>query len=175
MNNNYNYSRKSNFLTVSIALFLACTLTACYAVVEDDVRCLEGLKSSLNDPQGNLSSWSFKNTSEGSICKFVGVTCWDDRENRIFGIELREMKLSGTVPKVLEYCGSLQILDLSGNNLNGSISNDTCTWLPFLVTLDLSHNELLGPIPTQLAKCSYLNTLMLSDNKLFGNWRENNS
>uniref|UniRef100_A0A2N9EKS6 Protein kinase domain-containing protein n=1 Tax=Fagus sylvatica TaxID=28930 RepID=A0A2N9EKS6_FAGSY len=168
MNNNYNYSRKSNFLTVSIALFLACTLTACYAVVEDDVRCLEGLKSSLNDPQGKLSSWSFKNTSVGSICKFVGVTCWNDRENRIFGIELREMKLSGTVPKVVEYCGSLQILDLSGNNLNGSISNDTCTWLPFLVTLDLSHNELLGPIPTQLAKCSYLNNLMLSDNKLFG-------
>ncbi|XP_059451370.1 inactive LRR receptor-like serine/threonine-protein kinase BIR2 [Corylus avellana] len=157
-----------NFVIVPTALFLVCGALSA-AVPEDDVRFLKGLKSSLNDPLERLSSWNFDNTSAGFICKFVGVACWDKRENRIISLELRNMKLSGTAPaESLKYCGSMQTLDLSLNNLSGTIPQETCNWLPFLVTLDLSNNGLYGSIPPELAKCQYLNSLMLSDNKLSG-------
>ncbi|KAF5479518.1 hypothetical protein F2P56_000330 [Juglans regia] len=157
-----------NFAILPIALFLACCASKAQVVELDDFKCLEGLRNSLDDPLGKLSSWSFNNRSAGFICKFVGVTCWNDQENRILGLQLRDMKLSGTVPESLKYCGNMQTLDLSNNDLNGTIPKETCTWLPFLVTLDLSNNGLSGPIPPELANCTFLNSLMMSDNKLSG-------
>ncbi|KAF3444722.1 hypothetical protein FNV43_RR14415 [Rhamnella rubrinervis] len=142
---------------------------SCSGVVEDDVKCLQGIKQAVKDPLGKLNSWDFGNTTVGYICKFVGVSCWNDRENRILNLELRDMKLSGTVPQALEYCYSLQILDLGGNEFSGSIPSQICTWLPFIVGLDLSNNDFSGPIPTDLVKCAYLNNLDLSDNSLSGN------
>lgn len=76
------------------------------------------------------------------------------------------MSLSGTIPQSIEYCISLTNLDLGGNDLNGQIPKELCSWLPYLVTLDLSGNEFTGPIPVDLSKCTYLNNLILSDNKL---------
>jgi hypothetical protein len=156
-----------NFVILPIVLFLACDASSA-AVPEDDLMCLKGLKNSLIDPLGRLSSWTFDNSSVGFICKFVGVSCWNDRENRIISLELRDMKLSGSVPESLKYCGSLQNLDLSLNDLNGTIPPKTCDWVPFLVTLDLSNNGFHGSIPPELSKCQYLNSLTLSDNKLSG-------
>ncbi|XVE68031.1 hypothetical protein DITRI_Ditri09bG0035600 [Diplodiscus trichospermus] len=133
-------------------------------VTEDDIKCLEGIKNSLQDPDGKLSSWAFNNNSVGFICKFVGVSCWNERENRLYSIEFRDMKLSGQLPQSLEYCGSLQTLDLSANQISGMIPPQLCTWLPYLVTLDLSSNDLSGSIPHELSKCAYLNNLILSNN-----------
>ncbi|PON34090.1 Tyrosine-protein kinase [Trema orientale] len=137
-------------------------------VAEDDVRCLQGIRQSLKDPQGKLASWDFTNTSVGVICKFVGVSCWNDRENRILNLELRDMKLSGSIPQALEYCGSLQRLDLGGNDFTGTIPSQICDWVPFITTLDLSSNGFSGSIPTALGKCQYLNELILNDNRLSG-------
>ncbi|KAK4367484.1 hypothetical protein RND71_011276 [Anisodus tanguticus] len=138
-------------------------------VVEDDLKCLEGFKKSLNDPDGNLNSWNFQNSTIGAICKFTGVTCWNDNENRIISLILSTMNLAGKVTEPLQYCASLTTLDLSGNRLSGPIPSQICTWLPFLVTLDLSENDFSGTIPTDLAKCAFFNRLMLNDNKLTGN------
>ncbi|CBI35007.3 unnamed protein product, partial [Vitis vinifera] len=155
-------------LVLLTIVILCCVALFSAAVAEDDVKCLRGVKESLSDPQGKLSSWSFSNISVGSLCKFVGVACWNDRENRIFGLELPDMKLSGEIPKPLEYCQSMQTLDLSGNRLYGNIPSQICTWLPYLVTLDLSNNDLSGTIPPDLANCSFLNSLLLADNQLSG-------
>ncbi|KAL4378221.1 hypothetical protein GQ457_02G019910 [Hibiscus cannabinus] len=138
------------------------------AVTEDDKRCLEGVQSSLQDPDGRISSWNFHNNSVGFLCTFVGVTCWNQRENRLLGLQLSGMSLSGQIPQSLEYCGSLQSLDLSANNLSGNIPPQICSWLPYLVTLDLSSNDLSGPIPSELSNCAYLNNLVLSNNRLSG-------
>lgn len=157
---------------LSSIIFTSCFLLlwrlSAAAVAEDDVKCLRGLKDSLGDPQGKLASWDFTNTSLGSICQFVGVTCWNDRENRILKLELREMELTGPIPESLQYCGSAQNLDLSSNALSGPIPGQICSWLPYLVTLDLSLNGLSGPIPPGLVNCSFLNSLVLSNNKLSG-------
>ncbi|XP_019183339.1 PREDICTED: probable inactive receptor kinase At1g27190 [Ipomoea nil] len=154
----------SRFLKLSILLVLFGV-----GVAEDDVKCLQGVKGSFRDPDGNLGLWNFDNTTAGFICKFVGVACWNDNENRVIGLELRELNLGGEVPGALQDCHSLQNLDLSGNGLSGTIPSQICRWLPYLVTLDLSSNDLTGPIPPDLGNCTYLNKLILNDNKLTGN------
>ncbi|GMI99187.1 BAK1-interacting receptor-like kinase 2 [Hibiscus trionum] len=137
-------------------------------VSEDDIKCLKGIKNSVKDPDGKLSKWSFNNNSAGFICNFPGVSCWKETENGLLSLQLRDMKLSGKLPQSLQYCRSLQTLDLSANMLSGTIPTQICSWLPYLVTLDLSSNDLSGSIPSELANCVYLNNLILSNNRLSG-------
>ncbi|GFQ03988.1 probable inactive receptor kinase at1g27190 [Phtheirospermum japonicum] len=128
--------------SILISLLLPLLLFSC-TFAEDDVRCLREVRNELTDPAGRLESWNFANISVGSICRFTGVTCWNDRENRLIGLELRDYSLTGGIPDALQFCHSLQTLDLSGNSLSGNI-------------------------PEDLANCSYLNTLILDDNRLSG-------
>ncbi|KAE9449193.1 hypothetical protein C3L33_18903, partial [Rhododendron williamsianum] len=134
---------------------------------EDDTRCLQGVKAALGNPS-TLNSWNFSNTDWFILNKFVGVSFWNDQENRLIGLNLSDMSLGGRIPSALQYCYSLQKLNLSGNNLNGPIPPAICHWLPFLVSLDLSNNQLTGPIPDDLVNCTFLNILILSDNMLSG-------
>ncbi|KAF5779648.1 putative protein kinase RLK-Pelle-LRR-Xa family [Helianthus annuus] len=152
-----------------ILLLLLLTTTTTTTAMEDDMRCLQGLKSSLTDSQNRLSSWSFtNNNSVTSLCKLVGVSCWNEKENRLISIQLPEFELAGTLPDSLQYCRSLQSLDLSKNQISGSIPVEICTWLPYLVTLDLSGNSLTGNIPVEIQNCKFLNNLILSDNSFSG-------
>ncbi|KAK4281049.1 hypothetical protein QN277_012589 [Acacia crassicarpa] len=135
--------------------------------VEDDVKCLKGLKDSLGG-DGVFSTWQFNNNTPGFICRFTGVICWNEQQNRIFSLVLNTMGLSGHVPESLKYCGSLQKLDLGFNALYGPIPGEICDWMKYLVNLDLSLNQLSGTIPPSLGNCSYLNELSLSNNQLSG-------
>ncbi|KAG7563890.1 Leucine-rich repeat-containing N-terminal plant-type [Arabidopsis suecica] len=159
-------SKPRKLLPLFFIIFLC--FSSVMAADEDDIRCLRGLKTSLTDPQNALKSWNFDNTTLGFLCNFVGVSCWNNQENRVINLELRDMGLSGKIPDSLQYCASLQKLDLSSNRLSGNIPKELCNWLPFLVSLDLSNNELNGEIPPDLAKCSFVNSLVLSDNRLSG-------
>ncbi|KAM1049709.1 hypothetical protein ACFX2G_032144 [Malus domestica] len=88
--------------------------------------------------------------SVASICKLVGVSCWNEKGNCLISLQLPSMELVGMLPESLKFCHSLQSLDLSGNALSGSIPPQICTWLPYLVTLDLSGNALSGSIPPEI-------------------------
>lgn len=83
-------------------------------------------------------------------------------------LQLPDMNLTGTLPDSLRNCRNLQNLVLSGNHLTGPIPSQICTWLPYVVTLDLSHNDLSGPIPPEMVDCKFLNNLILNNNKLSG-------
>ena len=83
-------------------------------------------------------------------------------------LQLPDMNLTGALPESLQNCRSLQNLVLSSNRLTGSIPSQICTWLPYIVTLDLSHNDLSGPIPPEMVNCKFLNSLILNNNRLSG-------
>ncbi|KAM0986151.1 hypothetical protein ACFX13_013618 [Malus domestica] len=138
------------------------------AVVEDDVRCVQRLKQLLNDPLRKLASRDFRDHTVGFICDFVSITCWNNRENQIFSLELQDMEITGEVPKDIEYCASLTKLDLGRNEIFEPIPPDIYNWLLFFVTLDLSGHDFSGVIPRDLQHYEYLNVLILSDNKLSG-------
>ncbi|GJV33676.1 probable inactive receptor kinase [Tanacetum coccineum] len=150
-------------LLITIITFISLAVTS--FAVEDDVRCLQGLKTSFQDPSDKLSSWVFTNDS---LCKLAGVSCWNEKENRLISLQLPEYSLSGKLPESLQYCRSLQTLDLSKNSISGSVPGEICTWLPYLVTLDLSGNKFSGEIPVELQNCKFLNNLILGDNGFVG-------
>ncbi|GMJ04216.1 hypothetical protein HRI_004090800 [Hibiscus trionum] len=68
---------------LNIPAFVLLTWMFLSTVSEDGIKCLEGIKNSLKDPDGKLSNWTFGNNSAGFICNFVGVSCWDKGENRV--------------------------------------------------------------------------------------------
>nr|GLL25933.1 probably inactive leucine-rich repeat receptor-like protein kinase At5g48380 isoform X1 [Ipomoea trifida] len=127
---------------------------------ETDISCLKSIKDSLEDPLGNLRSWKFNNNSQGFICSFKGIDCWNANESRVIKIALPNMGLKGQYPRGMGGCRSLQILDLSNNNFSSQN--------PYMVVLDLSSNNFDGEIPTSLANCTYLNVLKLDNNWLTG-------
>nr|POF21175.1 inactive lrr receptor-like serine/threonine-protein kinase bir2 [Quercus suber] len=60
-----------------------------------DISCLKSITDSLEDPLKIITpSWTFDNLTEGSICGYVGVTCWNTF-GRVRGLELAN---KGPVP-----------------------------------------------------------------------------
>lgn len=139
----------------------------CYGI-ESDVQCLRTLKNQFKDPNGYLSSWDFSNATGGFICKFMGILCWHPDESRVLEIQLSGMGLQGQFPKSLKNCTSLTGLDLSNNNLSGSIPHDMDEIIPFAVKLDLSSNNFSGQLPSDLGNLTYLNILNLQNNRFNG-------
>ena len=150
---------------VSFLLLVSCGIT--YGT-QTDIFCLKSIKASLEDPYNYLRSWNFNNNTEGFICRFNGVECWDPRKNRVSNLKLSNMGLKGQFPRAIQNCSSLVGLDLSINKLSGTIPGDISTLLPYVTSLDLSSNDFSGAIPDSLANCTYLNSLKLDQNRLTG-------
>lgn len=77
--------------------------------------------------------------------------------------------LTGLLPENLFYSEKLQVLDLSFNNITGSISSlkfeNSCN---SLLQFDLSKNNIQGSLPVFLSNCTNLKTMNLSSNLLTG-------
>ncbi|KAB5569724.1 hypothetical protein DKX38_003517 [Salix brachista] len=147
-------------------LLLGCSLS--YGT-ETDIACLKSIKESLVDTRNYLnSSWNFESVTEGSICNFLGVECWHPGENRVVNIRLPDMGLKGRFPLGLANCTTITGIDLSSNELFGSIPQNIANITGYATLLDLSSNNFSGEIPSSLANCSFLNVLKLDHNKLTG-------
>jgi len=147
-------------------LLLSCSLS--YGT-DTDIACLKSIKDSLIDTRNYLnSSWNFENATEGFICTFLGVECWHPNENRVLNIRLPDMGLKGRFPLGLTNCTSMTGIDLSSNELFGSIPQNISKIVGYATSLDLSSNNFSGEIPSGLANCSFLNILKLDHNKLTG-------
>ncbi|KEH18041.1 putative protein kinase RLK-Pelle-LRR-Xa family [Medicago truncatula] len=156
----------SSYVFVSFLLLISFGIT--YGT-ETDIFCLKSIKNSIQDPNNYLtSSWNFNNKTEGFICRFNGVECWHPDENKVLNLKLSNMGLKGQFPRGIVNCSSMTGLDLSVNDLSGTIPGDISTLLKFVTSLDLSSNEFSGEIPVSLANCTYLNVLKLSQNQLTG-------
>ncbi|XP_038678439.1 probably inactive leucine-rich repeat receptor-like protein kinase At5g48380 [Tripterygium wilfordii] len=136
---------------------------------ETDILCLKSIKESIEDPLNSLSSsWIFENNTEGFICRFNGVECWQLDENVVLNIRLSNMSLQGEFPRGIDKCTSLTGLDLSGNEFYGSIPSDIGKMLPYVTSLDLSLNKFSGEFPSSIANMTFLNVLLLNNNRLEG-------
>ncbi|XP_039173549.1 receptor-like protein 43 [Eucalyptus grandis] len=113
---------------------------------------------------GYLSMTGFfslsKNNFHGSIPKSV---C---KAHYLEVLDLSHNNLNGTIPDCL-MMASLNVLNLRNNQLNGDIPQNilgTCG----LKTLDLSENLLQGQIPLSLAGCTMLEVMNIGNNKIDG-------
>ncbi|XP_051143791.1 probably inactive leucine-rich repeat receptor-like protein kinase At5g48380 [Andrographis paniculata] len=135
---------------------------------QSDIDCLRKIYSSLKDPLKSLSLWNFNNTTPGFICKFPGIECWHEDEDKVLNIRLSDMGLQGEFPMGLSDCKSMTGLDLSNNKIRGIIPSNISDLIKYITNLDLSSNQFSGEIPPSIVNCTYLNELKLNDNQLTG-------
>ncbi|KAK9944535.1 hypothetical protein M0R45_010096 [Rubus argutus] len=151
---------------VVFLLLLSCRFSC---GVESDINCLKSIKASLEDPLDMLSSsWDFNNDTEGFICNFLGIECWHPHESKVLNIKLVDLGLKGRFPRGVQNCTSLTGLDLSSNNLSGSLPDDIDRLNYFITSLDLSSNSFSGLIPKSISNFTFLNILKLDNNKFLG-------
>jgi LRR receptor-like serine/threonine-protein kinase FLS2 len=62
----------------------------------------------------------------------------------------------------------LKIVNLGGNNLNGTLPSELCHSLPQLEIFVLSANRFEGSIPLSIGNCTSLKFLDLDDNHFSG-------
>ncbi|KAH6763663.1 hypothetical protein C2S51_014912 [Perilla frutescens var. frutescens] len=152
---------RAAFALISILAWLLLTGHA----TPSDIECLKAIKSSFKDPNNYLASWIFDNSS---ICKFTGIECWHQDDNKVINIRLSGFGLKGEFPLGIAGCASMTGLDLSGNSIHGNIPSNISKLMTYITSLDLSSNQFSGEIPADLANCSYLNVLKLDSNWLAG-------
>ncbi|XVF03664.1 hypothetical protein REPUB_Repub05bG0012800 [Reevesia pubescens] len=88
-------------------------------------------------------------------------------------LDLSENNLSGTLPNCLgAFSTTLKVLDLRRNKFHGNIP-DSFVEGNMLQTIDFSSNDLDGPLPKSLMNCSGLQVLNVGNNKIndtFPHW-----
>ncbi|KAG7023757.1 Leucine-rich repeat receptor-like protein CLAVATA2, partial [Cucurbita argyrosperma subsp. argyrosperma] len=123
-----------------------------------DGASLLAFKSSIQDPNKNLSSWIGSNCSD-----WTGIAC-ENKTGRVVSIKLSDMNLSGQINPGLCNLSFLEHLILSQNNFSCSIP--TCFGnLIRLRTVDLSGNRFQGVVPETLMKLENLEELVLVGNQ----------
>ena len=158
----------SNVISIEVTPSDARLLKQTYTVqvfregsVESDRAALVALYNSAGG-----SGWA-DNTNWGStepLDMWFGVTLLGN--GRVEGLSLPGNDLRGTLPADLGSLTSLNVLDLSGNQLRGQIPD--VRGLTILTTLNLGDNQLSGAIPDWLGSLTALQTLYLRDNRLTG-------
>ncbi|XP_050205204.1 protein BRASSINOSTEROID INSENSITIVE 1 [Mercurialis annua] len=86
----------------------------------------------------------------------------------LVGLDLSSNNLSGSVPSSFSACTSLEIFDISVNKFSGELPIDTVLKMSSLKILDFSYNYFVGDLPDSLSMLTNLETLDLSSNNLSG-------
>ncbi|CAA6657375.1 unnamed protein product [Spirodela intermedia] len=138
------------------------------------------LRWKCSDPAARLAGRLSPAVGRLSELKMLALPCHSfDGEipGEIWGLQnlegLRVLNLAlnrirGEVPSSLSRCLNLEMVDLSGNHINGAVP-PFFTHLPKLRVLSLSFNRLRGSVPGEIGKgCRSLEHLDLSGNLLVG-------
>ncbi|KAJ1393234.1 Leucine-rich repeat [Sesbania bispinosa] len=83
-------------------------------------------------------------------------------------LSLRNTNIIGPLPQLFGHMPHLVSLDLSLNQLSGSLSSFEVSKVASLEFLDLSHNQLNGTLPYNIGKLSNLEMLAVHSNNLNG-------
>ncbi|KAL7229133.1 hypothetical protein ACSBR2_007769 [Camellia fascicularis] len=96
------------------------------------------------------------------------LTLFGGLGTHLCGVSLAENKLHGSIPASLGKCKNLVLLDLSANNLSGTIPKEVFDISSLSILLNLSQNHLTGSLPLNIGNLINLGSLDLSENKLLG-------
>ncbi|GLJ46628.1 hypothetical protein SUGI_0982550 [Cryptomeria japonica] len=145
-----------------VLLVLAFSGCALCSSEQTDAAALLSLKKSVEkDPSGILQGWD----SSHDPCFWHGVRCtyW-----RVTEVDLSGARLVGILPASFSSLDKLQLLNLSANSFTGNAFS--LIKLPLgLRLLDLSFNQITGSIPAEfLTTHPKLSFLSLSHNNLTG-------
>ncbi|XP_066391025.1 protein STRUBBELIG-RECEPTOR FAMILY 3-like isoform X4 [Miscanthus floridulus] len=154
-------SRQLSALIASAAiLLLLSALPICRPYTyEQDVFAINGLYTALGAPQ--LPNWT---SNGGDPCNenWQGVSCV---ASNITSIVLSGANLGGQLGNTLGNFTSLITLDLSNNNIGGTIPDG----LPLTMQrFFLSANQLSGSLPSTLSSLTFLTSMSLNSNHLTG-------
>ncbi|XP_021843660.1 phytosulfokine receptor 2 [Spinacia oleracea] len=130
---------------------------------------------------GNLTNGAIaltwgNNTTTTNCCKWDGVSCDDNNSSsnsnvsvasRVIRLILRNKGLRGVISRSLGQLDELQILDLSGNYIEGGLPSELSN-LRQLVFVDVSINKLSGSVLEAFAGLKNVQTLNLSSNSFNG-------
>jgi len=149
--------------SLSMHCFVACLASNTKNITTDKYALLAFKSLITSDPYDILANnWS----RSSPICNWVGVTC-DERHNRVYGLNLTNMDLRGTISPSIGNMSFLVILDLHNNSISGKLPKEIC-WLRRLKFISFSSNKFVGEIPAALGDLSQLQYLRLGDNNFSG-------
>ncbi|PON56490.1 LRR domain containing protein [Parasponia andersonii] len=83
-------------------------------------------------------------------------------------LSLYDNSLKGPVPLFLFNMTYLKVMDLSKNELYGSLPDNICQSLPVIQEMYFGLNQFSGPIPSKFGTCKELGILSLGDNSFSG-------
>ncbi|XP_074283768.1 receptor-like protein EIX2 [Silene latifolia] len=83
-------------------------------------------------------------------------------------LDLSNNQINGSIPNSLCQSTSLSLLNIQNNNLTGVLPNCSGLGQSNLGTLSLSGNQIKGPIPDSFCQLTWLDTLDIQNNKLAG-------
>ncbi|KAL8031422.1 hypothetical protein ABFX02_13G023200 [Erythranthe guttata] len=106
-------------------------------------------------------------STHDSPCNWTGISC-DRRSNKVLAVDLSSMNISGAFPAEFCLIATLEYLDISNNNLSGSISSDSLSLCSRLSSLNISCNYFVGKLPDFSVPFLNLTILDLSDNNFIG-------
>jgi len=152
----------------------------------DKITILREFYQALRGDYWEANNW-FDSENE---CEWTGITCDNDTERNIIGINLSNMKLSGTVPSSIfsffwletidlsdnfitfKFDGirklqNLKVLDLSSTGLD-SWENVDQLQQTSIMELYMSNNNIESTIPSAIYQLSNLRIFKMANNKLQG-------
>ena len=129
--------------------------------IATDRAALEVLYDATDGPNWkDNTNWK----TDAPLDQWYGVTM---HQGRVWGVDLHDNALAGSIPSDLESLTNVRWLFLSSNALTGAIPGELGR-LGNLESLSLWGNELTGAIPAALGNLSNLEVLFLSSNELTG-------
>ncbi|KAJ4851404.1 hypothetical protein Tsubulata_014740 [Turnera subulata] len=144
-----------------LVLTLSVEIQRSWSLNDEGVVLLEFRKRVHSDPFGAFADW---NPDDHDPCLWCGVHC---DAGKVQMLDLSGLSLEGTLAPDIGKLIHLKSLVLCNNHFSGTIPEEIGQ-LTNLELLDLRDNKFSGTIPTEIGKLLSLKSLLICDNKLEG-------